>query len=152
MAFVSERDYAAKGLMRPSFAKSIGMGKDIDFYKTGTGDKANGRVHKNDGRDVHVHEFLNGSTAKTRLHKFKVQEHLPESANEMTAETLTESELQYVFENMTVAEYLQLDELSKDTLRNYIAKASKPKNTPPKGKVGYKRDTSIAKAVTKITQ
>ena len=42
----------------------------------------------------------------------------------MSAETLTESELQYIYENMTVAEYLQLDELSKDTLKSYVKKAS----------------------------
>lgn len=46
----------------------------------------------------------------------------------------------------------EIEELSKGTLVNYIAKASKVKNNPPKANSGYKRDTSIAKAVTKLTK
>lgn len=38
----------------------------------------------------------------------------------MTEETLTESEFEYILENMTVSEYMQLDELSKDTLKSYV--------------------------------
>ncbi len=46
--------------------------------------------------------------------------------NEST-EDLTESEFEHIMENMTIAEYLQLDELSKDTLKSYVKKAVTPK-------------------------
>jgi hypothetical protein len=36
---------------------------------------------------------------------------------------LTESELEYIFETMTIGEYLQLDELSKGALKSYVKTA-----------------------------
>jgi hypothetical protein len=84
-AFINGREYASHGLMHPDHAKMDihqKANRDVDFYASKTGDKMQGRVMKNDGKEVHIQahkELGNG-----KLHKFKVTPHLPKTTNEET--------------------------------------------------------------------
>ena len=79
--FINGRDYASHGLMHPDHAKwqSHRVGVHTDFYAHGTGDKINGQVVKNDGKEVHIKATKSGGG---KLHKFKVTPHLPQQQNE----------------------------------------------------------------------
>lgn len=80
-AFINGREYASHGLMHPDHAKwqSHRVGVHTDFYAHGTGDKINGQVMKNDGKEVHIKAT---KTSGGKLHKFKVQRDLPKQQNE----------------------------------------------------------------------
>jgi len=75
-AFINGREYASHGLMHPDHAKwqSHRVGVHTDFYAHGTGDKINGQVMKNDGKEVHIKAT---KSSGGKLHKFKVQSELP---------------------------------------------------------------------------
>ncbi len=78
-AFINGREYASHGLMHPDHAARDYhkvTGQHIDFYAHGTGDKVEGKVIKNDGKEVHIKD------TKGTTHKFKVQRGLPKQQNE----------------------------------------------------------------------
>lgn len=78
-AFINGREYASHGLMHPDHAARDYhkvTGQHIDFYAHGTGDKVEGKVTKNDGKEVHIKD------TKGTTHKFKVQRGLPKQQNE----------------------------------------------------------------------
>jgi hypothetical protein len=85
-AFINGREYASHGLMHPDHAKwqSHRVGVHTDFYAHGTGDKINGQVVKNDGKEVHIKAT---KSSGGKLHKFKVQRGLPNQQNEAKEET-----------------------------------------------------------------
>ena len=82
-ARVNGREYASQGVMHPDHAKMDihkPSNQDVDFYASKTGDKMQGKVLKNDGKEVHIkaHKELGDG----KLHKFKVTANLPKSQNE----------------------------------------------------------------------
>jgi len=77
------REYASHGLMHPDHAKMDihkTSNQEVDFYASKTGDKMQGKVLKNDGKEVHIkaHKELGDG----KLHKFKVSANLPAKTNE----------------------------------------------------------------------
>lgn len=76
--FINGREYASNGLMHPDHAKMDihkVSGHHVDFYASKTGDKMQGKVTKNDGKEVHIQAHKELGDGK--LHKFKVSSHLP---------------------------------------------------------------------------
>jgi hypothetical protein len=70
----NHRDFASVGMMHPDMAKNMTVGDHMDYYKPKTGDKAHGKVVKNDGKDVHIkqtHDSYDPRVAGT-IHKFKI--------------------------------------------------------------------------------
>lgn len=63
-------------------------------------------------------------------------------------EELTESELEYVFENMTMSQFNQLDELSKETLVRYVKGAGVDKSRAEKERGELDKANSMLKDVT----
>jgi len=81
--FINGREYASHGLMHPDHAKMDihqKSGNDVDFYASKTGDKMQGKVIKNDGKQVHIQAHKELGDGK--LHKFKVSSNLPKQNNE----------------------------------------------------------------------
>ena len=82
-AFINGREYASHGLMHPDHAKMDihqKANREVDFYASKTGDKMNGKVMKNDGKEVHIQAHKQLGDGK--LHKFKVTPNLPKTTNE----------------------------------------------------------------------
>lgn len=82
-AFINGREYASNGLMHPDHAKMDihkVSGNHVDFYASKTGDKMQGKVIKNDGKQVHIQAHKELGDGK--LHKFKVSSSLPKQNNE----------------------------------------------------------------------
>jgi hypothetical protein len=82
-ARVNGREYASQGVMHPDHAKMDihqPANREVDFYASKTGDKMQGKVLKNDGKEVHIkaHKELGDG----KLHKFKVTANLPKNTNE----------------------------------------------------------------------
>jgi hypothetical protein len=82
-ARVNGREYASQGVMHPDHAKMDihkVSNQEVDFYASKTGDKMQGKVLKNDGKEVHIkaHKELGDG----KLHKFKVTANLPKNTNE----------------------------------------------------------------------
>jgi len=82
-ARVNGREYASQGVMHPDHAKMDihkPSNQEVDFYASKTGDKMQGKVLKNDGKEVHIkaHKELGDG----KLHKFKVTANLPKPQNE----------------------------------------------------------------------
>jgi hypothetical protein len=84
-AMINGREYASHGLMHPDHAKMDihqKANRDVDFYASKTGNKMQGRVMKNDGKEVHIQAHKELGDGK--LHKFKVKSSLPKTTNEET--------------------------------------------------------------------
>jgi hypothetical protein len=82
-AFINGREYASQGVMHPDHAKMDihkVSGNHVDFYASKTGDKMQGKVTKNDGKQVHIQAHKELGDGK--LHKFKVSSSLPKQNNE----------------------------------------------------------------------
>ena len=82
-AMINGREYASHGLMHPDHAKMDihqKANREVDFYASKTGDKMNGKVMKNDGKEVHIQAHKQLGDGK--LHKFKVTPNLPKTTNE----------------------------------------------------------------------
>jgi len=82
-AFINGREYASHGLMHPDHAKMDihqPANREVDFYASKTGNKMQGKVMKNDGKQVHIQAHKELGDGK--LHKFKVTPHLPKTTNE----------------------------------------------------------------------
>lgn len=73
---VNHREFGAKGKMHPDMAKGMKVGRNVDFYARGSGDKTYGQVTKNDGKSVHV-------DVKGKTHKFSVTQHLGEEVEKI---------------------------------------------------------------------
>jgi len=81
--FINGREYAAHGLMHPKHAmQAIHQPSDrfVDFYASGTGDKMQGKVKSNNGKEVHIQAHPKMGDGK--LHTFKVTTDLPKMTNE----------------------------------------------------------------------
>jgi hypothetical protein len=81
--FINGREYAAHGLMHPKHAmQAIHQPSDrfVDFYASGTGDKMQGKVKSNTGKEVHIQAHPKMGDGK--LHTFKVTTDLPKMTNE----------------------------------------------------------------------
>ena len=81
--FINGREYASHGLMHPDHAKMDihqKANREVDFYASKTGDKMQGKVMKNDGKEVHIQAHKELGDGK--LHKFKVTPNLPKTTNE----------------------------------------------------------------------
>jgi len=81
-ARINGREYASQGLMHPDHAKMDihkVSGQHVDFYASKTGDKMQGKVVKNDGKNVHIQAHSDKEIGDGKLHKFKVQGHLNEA-------------------------------------------------------------------------
>ena len=84
-ARINGREYASHGLMHPDHSKMNihqPSSQHVDFYASGTGDKMQGKVTKNDGKHVHIQAHKELGDGK--LHKFKITPHLPKTTNEET--------------------------------------------------------------------
>jgi hypothetical protein len=84
-ARINGREYASQGVMHPDHAKMNihqPSNQHVDFYASGTGDKMQGKVTKNDGKSVHIQAHKELGDGK--LHKFKITPHLPKTTNEET--------------------------------------------------------------------
>ena len=82
-ARVNGREYASQGVMHPDHAKMDihqPANREVDFYASKTGDKMQGKVLKNDGKEVHIK--ANKELGDGKLHKFKVTANLPKNTNE----------------------------------------------------------------------
>ena len=82
-ARVNGREYASQGVMHPDHAKMDihkASNQEVDFYASKTGDKMQGKVLKNDGKEVHIK--ANKELGDGKLHKFKVTANLPKPQNE----------------------------------------------------------------------
>jgi hypothetical protein len=80
---INGREYASQGVMHPDHAKMNihqPSNQHVDFYASGTGDKMQGKVTKNDGKSVHIQAHKELGDGK--LHKFKVTPNLPKPTNE----------------------------------------------------------------------
>jgi hypothetical protein len=75
------REFGAKGKMHPDMAKGMKVGRNVDFYARGSGDKTYGEVTKNDGKSVHLN-------VKGKTHKFSVSSNLGEEIEEVEEKTL----------------------------------------------------------------
>jgi hypothetical protein len=64
----SERELAARGEMSQQMAKGMSVGMEVDFYKPGSGSKADGVVEQKTGSMISIREA--GSSQK--LHTFKI--------------------------------------------------------------------------------
>ena len=81
--FINGREYASHGLMHPKHAmQAIHQPSDrfVDFYASGTGDKMQGKVKSNTGKEVHIQAHPKMGDGK--LHTFKVTTDLPKMTNE----------------------------------------------------------------------
>ena len=81
--FINGREYASHGLMHPKHAmQAIHQPSDrfVDFYASGTGDKMQGKVKSNNGKEVHIQAHPKMGDGK--LHTFKVTTDLPKMTNE----------------------------------------------------------------------
>ena len=70
----NHRDLASVGMMHPNMANNMSVGDHMDYYKPKTGDKAHGKVMKNDGKEVHIkqtHDSYSSGIAGT-IHRFKI--------------------------------------------------------------------------------
>ena len=81
----NHREFASQGKMHPDMAKHMTVGKNMDFYAKGTGDKISGTVTKNDGKVVHVRADKDGRTAAGDKHIFNIASKLDEALTAKTA-------------------------------------------------------------------
>jgi hypothetical protein len=76
----NHRDFASQGKMHPDMAKHMSVGKEMDYYEHGTGDKVSGKVmHKSD-TEVHMKQTHDSYDPKKKgtVHKFKISDKLDE--------------------------------------------------------------------------
>lgn len=76
----NHREFASQGKMHPDMAKHMVVGRNMDFYAKGTGDKLSGTVTKNDGKVVHVRADKDGRIASGDKHVFNISSKLDEAA------------------------------------------------------------------------
>lgn len=157
-ARVNGREYASHGLMHPDHAKMDihkVSGHHVDFYASKTGDKMQGKVVKNDGKEVHIQAHKDKEIGDGKLHKFKVKSSLPKTQNEGldikksgmgdVIKDFSKSDApqfkgksaakrrqmaiaaKLSNEETEMSEQEQLDELSKKTLGSYVKKAANDK-------------------------
>ena len=64
----NERELATRGEMSQQMAKSMSSGMEVDFYKSGSGNKASGVVEQKSGSSISIRE----GDATGKLHTFKI--------------------------------------------------------------------------------
>lgn len=63
--FISEmkfdrREYASRGYIHPDDVGYHKLGRHVDFYEIGTGDKKYGKVTHNNGKTIHISHKVDG--------------------------------------------------------------------------------------------
>ena len=85
----NHREFASAGKMHPDMAKHMEVGREMDFYAQGTGDKMSGKVLKKTDKEVHIKTTINPYKEKdSSTHKFKIASSLQESMRQEKEETM----------------------------------------------------------------
>jgi hypothetical protein len=126
-ARINGREYASQGVMHPDHAKmDIHKVSDqhVDFYASKTGDKMQGKVTKNDGKNVHIQAHKELGDGK--LHKFKVTPHLPKPTNEEIEMEFTQEELALIEQFIEIAEKMNMTKASMGDVIKDFKKSDAP--------------------------
>ena len=88
----NHREFASQGKMHPDMAKHMTVGQHMDYYEPKTGDKVQGKVLHNNGKEVHVRQTHDSYDEKKKgtLHKFAVSTKLDESEQKATPTVKTD--------------------------------------------------------------